>query len=125
MVYWIAANSVLIIHLGFVIYVLFGGLLVLKWRWSAVLHLPAALWGALLEFNGWICPLTPLEQWLRIAGGQKGYSGGFLEHYLLSILYPEGLSREIQISLGTIVVIVNGIIYLFCLYRFFQHRKEG
>lgn len=124
MVYWIGANIVLIIHLGFVIYVVCGGLLILKWKWSAFLHLPAVLWGALLQFNSWICPLTPLEQWLRIAGGQKGYSGGFIEHYLLSILYPAGLTHDTQILLGTFVVIVNGTVYLFCIYRFFIHRQK-
>jgi hypothetical protein len=123
MIYWIGANVVLIIHLVFVIYVLCGGLLILRWKWSVVLHVPAVLWGALLEFRGWICPLTPLEQRLRMAAGQKGYSGGFVEHYLLPILYPEGLTHEIQILLGTLVVVVNGAIYFFCLYRLYTHPK--
>ncbi|MDJ0622619.1 MAG: DUF2784 domain-containing protein [Desulfocapsaceae bacterium] len=124
MLYWIGANIVLIIHLGFVIYVVCGGFLILRWRWTALLHLPAVIWAALLEFNGWICPLTPLEQWLRIAGGQQGYSGGFVEHYLISLLYPAGLTREIQIILGAFVLIVNGAIYLFCIYRFLTSRKN-
>lgn len=115
----------LIIHFGFVIYVLCGGLLILKWKWSVLLHFPAVLWGALLEFRGWICPLTPLEQWLRVAAGREGYSGGFIEHYLLPILYPEGLTHEIQILLGTVVVVVNGAIYLFCVSCFFMHRKTS
>ncbi len=124
MLYWIGANIVLIIHLGFVIYVVCGGFLILRWRWTALLHLPAVIWAALLEFNGWICPLTPLEQWLRIAGGQQGYSGRFVEHYLISLLYPAGLTREIQIILGAFVLIVNGAIYLFCIYRFLTSRKN-
>jgi phosphotransferase system glucose/maltose/N-acetylglucosamine-specific IIC component len=123
MAYWIGANIVLIVHLGFIIFVVCGGFLILKWKWSAFCHLPAVIWGALLEFNGWICPLTPLEQWLRAAGGQKGYSGGFIEHYLLSILYPAGLTQDIQILLGAFVVIVNGAIYFFCFYHFFIHRQ--
>ena len=125
MAYWISANIVLIIHLGFVIYVVCGGFLILRWKWSAFIHLPAVLWGALLEFNGWICPLTPLEQSLRAVGGQKGYSGGFIEHYLLSILYPAGLTQDIQILLGIFVVIVNGAVYLFCVYHFFIRRQTG
>ena len=123
MAYWIGANIVLVIHLGFVIYVVCGGLLILKWKWSVVFHLPAVIWGALLEFNGWICPLTPFEQWLRAAGGQQGYSGGFVEHYLLSLLYPAGLTHDVQILLGALVVLGNGAVYLFCVYHFFIRRQ--
>lgn len=123
MLYWLAANIVLIIHLGFVIYVVCGGFFILRWRWTLFLHLPAVIWAALLEFNSWICPLTPLEQWLRVAGGQRGYSGGFIEHYLLSLLYPAGLTPDIQTMLGAFVVIVNGAVYLFCVYRLLKFRK--
>ena len=123
MLYWLAANIVLIIHLGFVIYVVCGGFFILRWRWTLFLHLPAVIWAALLEFNSWICPLTPLEQWLRVAGGQRGYSGGFIEHYLLSLLYPDGLTPDIQTMLGVFVVIVNGAVYLFCVYRLLKFRK--
>ncbi len=123
MAFWLAANIVLIIHLGFVLYVVGGGLLIFRWKWSILLHLPAVLWGALLEFNGWLCPLTPLEQWLRVAGGQRGYSGGFIEHYLLSLLYPAGLTRDIQILLGTFVVVVNALIYAILIFRFVRSRR--
>ncbi len=123
MAYWLAANIVLIIHFGFVIYVVGGGLLIFRWKWSILLHLPAVLWGALLEFNGWLCPLTPLEQWLRVAGGQRGYSGGFIEHYLLSLLYPAGLTRDVQILLGTFVVVVNVLIYAILILRFAKRRR--
>ena len=123
MLYWLAADIVLIIHLGFVIYVVCGGFFILRWRWTLFLHLPAVIWAALLEFNSWICPLTPLEQWLRVAGGQRGYSGGFIEHYLLSLLYPDGLTPDIQTMLGVFVVIVNGAVYLFCVYRLLKFRK--
>ncbi len=122
MIYWLAANAVLIIHLGFVLYVVGGGLLIFRWKWSILFHLPAVLWGALLEFNGWLCPLTPLEQWLRVVGGQRGYSGGFIEHYLLSLLYPAGLTRDVQILLGTFVVVVNVLIYAILIFRLFKRR---
>ncbi len=125
MTYWLAANIVLIIHLGFVIYVVAGGLLIFRWKWSILLHLPAVLWGALLEFNGWLCPLTPLEQWLRVAGGRRGYSGGFIEHYLLSLLYPAGLTRDVQILLGTFVVVVNALIYAILIFRFVKRRRTA
>ena len=123
MAFWLAANIVLIIHLGFVLYVVGGGLFIFRWKWSILLHLPAVLWGALLEFNGWLCPLTPLEQWLRVAGGQRGYSGGFIEHYLLSLLYPAGLTRDIQILLGTFVVVINALIYAILIFRFVRSRR--
>ena len=88
-----------------------GGLLVLRWRWVMWLHLPAAIWGALIEFFGWICPLTPLEKWLRQQGVVGGYEGGFIEHYILPVLYPSGLTRTVQLVLGVVVVGVNLIIY--------------
>ena len=75
------------------------------------LHIPAALWGALIEYQGWVCPLTPLEQRLREKAGQAGHSGGFIEHYLLAVLYPSSLSREVQIALGTIVIVINVVAY--------------
>ena len=125
MLYWIAANIVLVIHLVFVIYVVCGGLIVFRWKWTVILHLPAMFWGALLEFNGWLCPLTPLEQWLRIAGGKQGYSGGFIEHYLLSLLYPAGLTRDIQILLGVFVVVTNILIYSVLIYRIFRKRVRN
>jgi hypothetical protein len=76
------------------------------------LHLPAVIWGALIEFAGWICPLTPLEIWLRAQGGDRGYSGGFIEHYLGALIYPEGLTRELQWLLGAFVLAINAAIYL-------------
>jgi hypothetical protein len=109
--YIFAANTLLIIHFAFVCFVVLGGLLVLKWRWLAFIHIPSAIWGALIEFQGWICPLTPLEQRLRVAGNQSGYSGGFIEHYLVSLLYPDYLDRQVQIILGSLVVITNVAIY--------------
>ena len=107
----LAADLLVIIHLIFIIFVVTGGFLVLKWRRMLYLHIPAAVWGAFIEFQGWICPLTPLEQHLRQAGGQSVYSGGFVEHYVESIVYPAGLTREMQIFLGIVVIAINLIIY--------------
>lgn len=111
MVALILADAVLVLHLAFVVFVLFGGLLALKWRRAIWFHLPAAAWGAFIEFSGWICPLTPLENWLRRQGGEAGYPGDFLSQYLLSILYPDALTPQIQIVFGLVVLAVNLIIY--------------
>jgi hypothetical protein len=107
----IAADLIVLIHLGFVLFVVAGGFLALRWRWMPWLHLPAAVWGALIEFAGWICPLTPWENALRRAAGEAGYPGGFVEHYLLPVLYPAGLTREVQLALGLLVVAVNALAY--------------
>lgn len=117
MSYRVLADLVVVLHLGFVVFVVLGGLLVLRWGWVAWLHLPAALWGALIEFGGWVCPLTPLEQWLRRRAGESGYEGGFVEHYVLPVLYPGDLTRELQIALGAGVVVVNLGIYAWVLWR--------
>jgi hypothetical protein len=105
------ADAVAAVHFGFVLFVVLGGLLVLRWRRLALLHLPAAVWGAVIEFAGWICPLTPLENALRRQAGGAGYGGGFIERYLLPILYPPGLTRGVQIALGLSVLLLNGAIY--------------
>ena len=107
---WLA-DLVLCIHVGFVFFVIFGGLLVLKWRWIAWLHLPAAAWGAVVEFTGWICPLTPLEDWLREQGGEVSYRSDFIAQHLLPVLYPEDLTRDLQLLLGTGVVVLNAAVY--------------
>ncbi|HET9151332.1 MAG TPA: DUF2784 domain-containing protein [Gemmatimonadales bacterium] len=112
MLYGMLAEAVVLLHLGFVLFVIFGGLLAFRWRRAPWFHLPAAAWGALIEFAGWICPLTPLENWLRRLGGQSGYQGGFVEHYILPVLYPRGLTRNVQVLLGTLVVLFNLAIYL-------------
>jgi hypothetical protein len=116
MMYPLLADLVLIIHLVFVIFVLCGGLLVLKWRWIARLHLPAAAWGAVVEFTGWICPLTPLENWLRVQGGEAGYEDDFTTRCLLPILYPVDLTRNIQLLLGTVVIVLNVAVYWWIWY---------
>ena len=121
MVYRGFADVVLLVHLAFIIFVLFGGMLALKWSWIPWLHLPAALWAAALEFNGWLCPLTPLENWLRRASGEAGYSGGFIEHYILPVIYPAGLTPSIQLVLGLIVVVLNMAMYGFVYVRRGKH----
>ena len=109
------ATLVVTLHLTFVVFVVLGGLLVLRWPWLAYAHLPAALWGAWIEFAGWVCPLTPLEQSLRLKAGEQGYSGSFIEHYVLPLLYPSALTRTIQVALGAVVIAVNLAIYGYLL----------
>jgi len=111
------AEFVVGFHLGFVLFVVLGGLLVLRWPRLAWLHLPAAVWGALIEFAGWVCPLTPLENRLRRASGTAEYAGGFVEHYLLPVLYPVGLTRGVQYILGACVVVVNAAVYWWVFRR--------
>jgi hypothetical protein len=111
MLYRALADLVVVLHLGFVLFVVLGGLLALRWPRAAWFHLPAALWGAGIEFVHGVCPLTPLENHLRELGGESGYSGGFVEHYLLPVLYPAGLSQSVQLALGLFVVALNVTIY--------------
>ena len=117
MAYRILADLVVGVHVLFVVFVVAGGLLALRWPWVAAAHLPAAVWGALIEFRGWICPLTPLEKSLRASAGQAGYAGGFIEHYLLPALYPAGLTRGVQLVLGSLVLAVNVVVYGLLLWR--------
>ena len=107
---WLA-DLTLCIHVSFVLFVIFGGLLVLRWWWIAWLHLPAAAWGAFVEFTGWICPLTPLENWLRAQGSEISSRSDFIAQYLLPVLYPGDLTQDIQLLLGTGVVVLNTAIY--------------
>jgi hypothetical protein len=105
------ADLVLLVHAAFVLFVVLGGFAVHRWPRLAWVHLPAAAWGALIEFAGWICPLTPLENRLRRAAGDAGYQDGFVEHYLLGWLYPETLDRSMQVGLGLAVLAVNLVAY--------------
>jgi Protein of Unknown function (DUF2784) len=105
------ADVVVVAHMAFLLFVAAGGLLVLRWRRLAWVHLPAVVWGAWVELAGWICPLTPLENWLRRQGGESGYDGSFIEHYVLPVLYPTDLTRGTQVTLGAIAVAVNVTIY--------------
>ena len=117
MAYRVLADLVVGMHALFVAFVVLGGLLALRWPWIAAAHLPAAVWGALIELRGWVCPLTPLEKSLRAAAGDAGYQGGFIEHYLLPVLYPAGLTRDVQLTLGSLVIAVNLVIYGIVLRR--------
>ncbi len=107
----LAADLVMVVHFAFIAFVVAGGWFVLRRPRWALLHLPCALWGAAIEFGGWICPLTPLENALRRTAGAAGYSGGFIDHYLARIVYPEGLTREAQIVLGAGVLALNAAFY--------------
>ncbi len=119
---WLA-DLTLCLHAGFVLFVIFGGLLVLRWRWIAWLHLPAAAWGAFVEFTGWICPLTPLENWLREQGGETSYRSDFIAQYLLPMLYPVDLTRDLQWLLGTGVLVLNIAVYWW-LWQTQTHRAS-
>ncbi len=109
-----AADALVLLHATFVLFVVAGGALVWRWPRLAWLHVPAVLWGAAVEWFGWICPLTPLENELRARAGAAGYQGGFVEHYVLPALYPEGLTRTAQVAAGLIVVAVNVAVYAAC-----------
>jgi hypothetical protein len=111
LIYRSLADFVLVVHLAFVVFVVLGGFLVLRWRWVALVHVPAAIWGILIEYAGWTCPLTPLENFLRQRGGQPVYGGSFIEHYILPVLYPGALTRTMQIVLGSLALLVNLIAY--------------
>ena len=118
MTYRLLADLVLVAHAAFVAFVVLGGLVVLRWPRVAWFHLPGVLWGAGIEFTGGICPLTPLENRLRLMAGEQGYPGGFIEHYLLAFLYPDGLTRNVQLALGLLVLTVNVAIYAVAWRRF-------
>lgn len=105
------ADTVVIVHLLFVAFVVLGGFLLARWPGLVWLHLPAAVWGAYIEFSGGTCPLTPLENRLRVLGGESAYSGDFVERYLLPVLYPGFLDASLQTLLGGFVVAVNLLAY--------------
>ena len=111
MLFSVAADLVASLHFAFVVFVLLGGLLVVRWPRWAWLHLPAVAWGVSIELMGWLCPLTPLENRLRNEAGLAGYEGGFVEHYLLPVLYPESLTRSVQIVLGLLALLINVGLY--------------
>jgi hypothetical protein len=111
-IFRLLADAVLVLHLAFVAFIVLGGFLVLRVPALAWLHLPAVVWAATTEFLQLICPLTPLENHLRTLGGEAGYSGGFIAHYLASLIYPAGLTREMQFLLGALVIGINAVVYL-------------
>jgi hypothetical protein len=126
MLYRALADFVVILHLAFVVFAVGGGTLVLRWRRLAWLHVPAVVWAALIEFAGWVCPLTPLENRLRTLSGEGGYTGGFVEHYILPILYPSALTRQVQYVLGFLVLAINVAVYGWLLsVRIRERHKQG
>ncbi len=124
MLYRALADLVVIAHFVFVAFAVAGALLVLRWRRVAWAHVPTVMWAALIEFAGWVCPLTPLENWLRLRGGASGYQGGFVEHYIMPVLYPGGLTRGVQIALGILVLLINVVIYGWLIYRRARGKLE-
>ena len=119
MIYRLLADAVVLLHFTFVIFVVLGGFLLQRWPRVAYIHLPAAVWGVLIEFAGWICPLTPLENHLRRLGGEAGYEGGFIDHYIIPILYPGALTRTLQYALGAIALLINILAYVL----YFRRRR--
>jgi len=124
MIWRLLADLLVAFHLCFVLFVVLGGLLALRWPRAAWIHLPAAVWGAGIEFVQGICPLTPLENHLRARGGEAGYSGGFVEHYLLPVLYPVGLTIDVQVVLGVFVVALNVVVYTLAWRRWRRWRRK-
>jgi hypothetical protein len=122
LIYRTLADLILALHLVFVLFVVLGGLLVLRSPRAAWIHIPAAIWGVLIEYTGWICPLTPLENSLRTRGGEAGYNGGFIEHYIQPLLYPAGLTRSTQVVLGSLVLALNLTAYGIMVSR--MRRRE-
>ena len=123
MIFRLLSDLVVLLHLAFILFVAAGGLPVLRWPKLAWLHLPAAAWGAVIELNGWYCPLTPLENYFSRLAGSQGYAGGFIEHYLLPVIYPAELTRAIQVGLGILVIAVNCIPYSLLLYRRLRRQR--
>ena len=117
MLYRILADSVLVLHLAFIAYVMLGGLVVIRWRRTIWLHGPAVAWGIWIMASGNVCPLTPWENQLRRAAGQAGYEGGFIEHYIVAAIYPEGLTRSMQFGFAGLVILLNVAAYALILRR--------
>lgn len=120
MEYRIAAALVLLLHLAFILFVVAGAALALRRRWLLALHLPAALWGFWVELSGAVCPLTPLENWLRERGGAATYGEGFIDHYLVAAIYPAALTRDFQLALAALVLVTNVCLYSLVLRRWRQ-----
>jgi len=124
MSYHLLADAVAIIHGAFVVFVVVGGFMALRWHRLAWLHIPAAAWGVLIEYGGWTCPLTPLENALRARAGVAGYAGGFIEHFVLRSLYPSGLTSRVRLSLGSLALLVNVVAYALIVRRYKRPRRR-
>ena len=123
--YQLLADTVLVVHFLFIAFVLGGGFLVLRWPRLVWLHLPAAVWGVVVDWMGWICPLTPLENHLRMLAGANPYSGDFIEHYCLPIIYPAGLTPRIQMLLAGVVLVLNGAVYAVLLRKRWRRAERA
>lgn len=119
------ADLVVVAHFAFIAFAIAGGLFVLRRRWMALVHLPAVLWGVAIELSGGVCPLTPLENALRQAAGQAGYPGGFVEHYLVPLVYPAALSQPLQLALAGLLLLVNGVVYALVVRRWATTPRRG
>src|SRR5437773_12503640 len=117
MTYRVLADLVVLAHTLFVVFVVVGGFMVWRWRWVAWLHVPCAVWGVMIEYQGWTCPLTPHENALRTRPGLQGYESGYVEHYVLPVLYPAGLTRPTQAMPGTLVLAATLIAYALVVLR--------
>jgi hypothetical protein len=115
MLYRLLADLVLVLHLAFVVFALFGGLLALRYPKIVWLHLPVLVWGVVVQWADWICPLTPLENHFRHLGGEAGYAGGFIEHVVSRVLYPENLSLDLRYVLGLLLIVVNVSVYWYVM----------
>ncbi|HSG01689.1 MAG TPA: DUF2784 domain-containing protein [Vicinamibacterales bacterium] len=124
MLYLFLATLIVCTHACFIVLVVAGGLVVLRRPWFAWVHVPAAVWGAWIELSGGICPLTPLENTLRARAGAEGYAGDFLDHYVVSLIYPAGLTREMQLALGAAVIVLNVVVYAIALKRRASRRRD-
>ncbi|HZF27226.1 MAG TPA: DUF2784 domain-containing protein [Steroidobacteraceae bacterium] len=125
MPYRLLADLTVLVHALFILFAVCGGLLVLRWPRVAWLHLPAVTWAAFVEFSGRICPLTPLENHYRELAGQAGYAGDFIDHYLMPVMYPAGLTRGAQFWLGLGVLVINLTAYGFILFRLRSGRRRS
>jgi len=123
--YRILADATVILHFAFVLFVAFGGLLVLRWRKLAWIHLPAAVWGALIEIANWTCPLTTYENTFRVRAGMQGYGEGFIAHHIYRLIYPAGLTRGIQIAIAIFVFAINTAVYAKVFPIRFRPRRQA
>ena len=123
MPYKFLADLVLLFHFTFILFVVFGGFTVLKWRRIIYYHIPTALWGAIIEISGWVCPLTPLEIELRVRAGSGFYTGSFINHYLTPIIYPPGLTQQLQYYLAAGVIIINAAAY-YLIWKKLRESKD-
>ena len=125
MLYRLAAETVLLLHLAFIVFVIAGAAGAARWPWLPIIHLPAAAWGVFVEITGRVCPLTTAENYLRLKAGELGYAESFVEHYLLAIIYPAGLTREIQFALAAMIVAINVALYAWLFYHHRSSRQEA